>query len=254
MYRAGYIYVATRSMGETRVALPRTIAIDGPAGSGKSAIGATVARELGYLFVDTGAFYRAVTLAAIRAGVILADEPILVALAGQTNLDITPDRDADERDYTIFMDGEDVTPAIQAAAVDANVSRIAAMGGVRNVLNTRYRQLAARGPVIMAGRDIGTVVLPDADLKIYLDASTEARAERRYRQRIADGHQADYGQILESMRSRDLYDSQRAIAPLRQAADAQYIHTDHLDVDAAIQQVKQIILNGRPAADSQARL
>lgn len=240
--------------GKTRVGLPRTIAIDGPAGSGKSSICAAVARELGYLFVDTGAFYRAVTLAAIQGGLVQADEPALINLAQRSSLDITPDRDADERDYTILLDGEDVTWAIHEAPVDANVSRISAMGGVRNVLNTRYRKLGERGPVIMAGRDIGTVVLPDADLKIYLDASTEARAERRYRQRVADGHEADLDEILNAMRSRDQYDSQREIAPLRRAPDARYIHTDHLDIDAVIQQVKQIILDWQPSADSQARL
>ncbi len=235
------------------MALPRTIAIDGPAGSGKSSICAAVARDLGYLFVDTGAFYRAVTLAALRAGVAHADEPTLVEVARQANLDITADRNADERDYTIFLEGEDVTWAIHAAPVDANVSHISAMGGVRNVLNARYRELARRGHVIMAGRDIGTVVLPDADLKIYLDASPEARAERRYRQRVAKGHSADYDQILESMRSRDQYDSQRAIAPLRRAPDARYIHTDHLNIDAVIQQVKQIILDWHPTDGSETR-
>ena len=105
----------------------------------------------------------------------------------------------------------------------------------------------------MAGRDIGTVVLPDADLKIYLDASTEARAERRYRQRVAEGQEADLGEILRAMRSRDEYDSQRAIAPLRRAPDARYIHTDHLDIDAVIQEVKHIILNWQPTGDLQAR-
>ncbi len=236
------------------MALPRTIAIDGPAGSGKSSICAAVARDLGYLFVDTGAFYRAVTLAALRAGVAHADEPTLVDVARRANLDITADRNADERDYTILLEGEDVTWAIHAAPVDANVSRISAMGGVRSVLNAKYRELARRGRVIMAGRDIGTVVLPDADLKIYLDASPEARAERRYRQRVAKGHSADYDQILESMRSRDQYDSQRAIAPLRRAPDARYIHTDDLNIDAVIQQVKQIILDWHPTAGPETRL
>jgi cytidylate kinase len=226
--------------------LPRTIAIDGPAGSGKSSICAAVARDLGYLFVDTGAFYRAVTLAALRVGAADADEPVLAEIARSVRLDITPDRDADERDYTILLEGEDVTWAIHAPAVDANVSRIAAMGGVRMALNARYRLLAARGPIIMAGRDIGTVVLPDADLKIYLDASPEARAERRYRQRVAGGQQADLDEILEAMRSRDQYDSQRAIAPLRRHPEAVYITTDGLDIDTVIGRVKQIIVNWQP--------
>jgi cytidylate kinase len=229
------------------VALPKTIAIDGPAGAGKSSICAAVARDLGYVFVDTGAFYRAVTLAAIRANLVHAGEPALVEITRQANLDITADRDADDRDFTILLEGQDVTRAIHQADVDANVSRISAMGGVRAVLNVKYRQFAGRGQVIMAGRDIGTVVLPDADLKIYLDASPEARAERRYRQRVADGHQADYAEILDAMRKRDHYDSQREIAPLRRATEARYVQTDNLTIEAVIQQVKQIILDWRPA-------
>ncbi len=228
------------------MALPRTIAIDGPAGSGKSSICAAVARDLNYLFVDTGAFYRAVTLAALRANLAYAEEPVLVRLAQQTDLDISGDRDADDRDYTIRLEGEDVTQAIQSPAVDANVSRVSAIGGVRSALNSKYRELATRGPVIMAGRDIGTVVLPNADLKIYLDASPEARAWRRYRQRVASGHQANYDEILEALRSRDQYDSQREIAPLRQAPDAKYIHTDNLSIEAVIDRVRETILNWRP--------
>jgi CMP/dCMP kinase len=222
------------------VALPRTIAVDGPAGAGKSSICSAVARDLNYLFVDTGAFYRAVTLAAIREKLVDAEEPAIVELAKHITLDIAP---ADDQDYSILLNGEDVTQAVRQPAVEANVSRISAMGGVRNVLNDRYRQLASRGSVIMAGRDIGTVVLPNADLKIYLDASAEARADRRYRQRVAGGHQADYNEILSAMRNRDEYDSQRAIAPLRRPPDAQYIDTDNLPIEAVIQRVKEVIQN-----------
>ncbi len=228
------------------MALPKTIAIDGPGGSGKSTICAAVARDLGYLFVDTGGFYRAVTLAALRANLVHADESAVVRLTEQVKLDITADRDADDRDYTIFLNDEDVTQAAHQPPVDSNVSRISAMGGVRTLLNIRYRELAGRGLVIMAGRDIGTVVLPDADLKIYLDASPEARAERRYRQRVASGQLADYDEILNALRTRDAYDSQRQIAPMRQAADALYLNTDHLTIEAAIEQVKQIILDWHP--------
>ncbi len=225
------------------MALPRTVAIDGPAGAGKSSICRVVARDLGYLFVDTGAFYRAVTLAVIRAGLLDADDAAIIRLTSQLNLDIVPQHDQ----YAVLLNGEDVTQAIQQSGVDANVSRISAISGVRAVLNEKYRQLAARGPVIMAGRDIGTVVLPQADLKIYLDASPEARAERRYRQRIAGGQQANYDEILSSLRSRDASDSQREVDPLRRPSDATYVHTDDLDIESAIRQVKQIILNWQPA-------
>jgi cytidylate kinase len=233
------------------VALPKTIALDGPAGAGKSSICSVVARELGYLFVDTGAFYRAVTLAAIQTNLIEADDAALIELAGHLNLDIVPNQVNDGREYTILLDGHDATWAIRQPAVDSHVSRVAAIGGVRDVLNKRYRELAQRGNVIMAGRDIGTVVLPDADLKIYLDASDEARAERRYQQRLAAGQEANYEDILAAMRARDQYDSQRQIAPMRRASDAIYLLTDKFAVEEAIAQVKQIILNWQPATSGE---
>ncbi len=228
------------------MALPKTIAIDGPAGSGKSSISYSIAHELGYLFVDTGAFYRAVTLAAIRAGIVQDREAEIVRLAEQTRLDISADCKDDERQYTILLNGEDVTWSVREADVEANVSRIAAMGGVRTVLNKKYRDLAAQGRVIMAGRDIGTIVLPNADLKIFLDASPEARAKRRFEQKKAEGENPDYDEILDSMRRRDMYDSQRKIAPLVRAADARYIHTDDLSIEAVIEQVSQFIKDWQP--------
>jgi cytidylate kinase len=224
-----------------RVALPRTIAIDGPAGSGKSSVSFAIARELDYLFVDTGAFYRAVTLAALRAGLADADEATLASIAEHSKLDVTSDLDADGREYTLVLDGEDVTWQIRDTNVEKSVSRVAAIGGVRDILNEKYRQLAERGGVIMAGRDIGTVVLPDADLKIYLDASPEARALRRYQQRMAAGEQADYSDILNALRKRDAQDSQRVVAPLTRADDAHYIDTDSLNVQTVIDKIKAII-------------
>src|SRR5258706_786591 len=134
-----------------RVALPHTIAIDGPAGSGKSSVSFAIARDLNYLFVDTGAFYRAVTLAALRAGFADADEATLASIAERCQLDVTSDLDADGRAYTLLLDGEDVTWQIRNSDVERAVSRVAAIGGVRDILNEKYRQLAARGEVIMAG-------------------------------------------------------------------------------------------------------
>lgn len=228
------------------MALPRTIAIDGPASSGKSAVAAALAHELGYLFIDTGAFYRAVTLAVIEAGVLDSGEAALVKIAEQSAMDITPDRDADEREYTVLLNGQDVTWNIREPAVEASVSRVSAVGGVRKILAEKQRAMATRDHVIMVGRDIGTIVLPDADLKIYLDASPEARADRRYRQRIAAGEAADYEAILNSLRARDEHDSHREVSPLRIAADAHYLHTDQLDVEGVVQALKQIILDWQP--------
>jgi CMP/dCMP kinase len=228
------------------VAFPRTIALDGPAGSGKSSVAASLASDLGYLFVDTGAFYRGVTLAAIQQGQVEADDPVLVTIAEGCHMEISADRDADAREYTLHLNGEDVTWAIREPGVEAHVSRVSAIGGVRKVLNDKYRALASTGPVIMVGRDIGTVVLPDADLKIYLDASAETRAQRRYHQRIAAKQPANYDDILAALRARDTYDSQRAIAPLRLAESAQHVHTDDLDVAGVVNRLKQMVMNWQP--------
>jgi cytidylate kinase len=236
------IHYQSKSRG-IQVALPRTIAIDGPAGSGKSSVSFAVARDLGYLYVDTGAFYRAVTLVAIQTGMLEADEASLVKVAQNAAMDITPDRNTDDREYTLLLNGKDATWEIRSPEVETHVSRISAVGGVREVLRDKQRAMATGGKVIMVGRDIGTVVLPDADLKIYLDASPEARAQRRYRQRITAGQPADYDDILAGLRSRDSIDSQRDVAPLRIAPDAKYVNTDNLDVETVIEQIKQIILN-----------
>lgn len=222
--------------------LPRTIAVDGPAGSGKSSVSFAVAQRLGYLFVDTGAFYRAITLLALRRGIDPADQERVAALARSTALDMTPDLDDDGRQYTLLADGEDITWQIHSPEVDAHVSVVAANPGVRQAMFAVQRALAARGGVIMAGRDIGTVVLPEADLKIYIDASLEKRAERRYLQRIRAGEQADLNRIYEGLRERDMIDSQREVAPLLRTPDAVYLDTTSLSLDEAIEAAYQIVL------------
>lgn len=222
--------------------LPRTIAVDGPAGSGKSSVSFAVARRLGYLFVDTGAFYRAITLLALRQGLDPADAERIAALARDTVLDLSGDLRDDGRQYTLLANGEDITWEIHSPEVDAHVSVVAANPGVRQAMLAAQRALAARGGVIMAGRDIGTVVLPDADLKIYIDASLEERARRRYRQRIAAGEEADLERIYEGLRQRDWIDSQREVAPLLRAPDAVYLDTTSLSLDNAIEAAYQIVM------------
>ncbi len=223
--------------------LPKVIAVDGPASSGKSSISSAIAREMGYLFVDTGAFYRAVTLAILEADALGLNDAGLVEFARRANLDVTPGGVDEHHPYTIWLDGRDVTAAVRDARVEARVSRIAAIPGIRAALNAKYRELAARGPVIMAGRDIGTVVLPDADLKIYLDASPEARARRRYDQLVAAGQAANYDLIRDELVRRDREDSRQTL----RAPDAEYLVTDNLDEEAAVQAVRQLILNWQPA-------
>ncbi len=223
------------------VPLPRRITIDGPAGSGKSSVSFAVARDLGYVFVDTGAFYRAITLAALEAGLADAPERQLAELAQRVVITVTADLDTDNRQYTVLLDGHDVTWAIRTSAVEANVSRISALPSVREVINIQQRAVAARNPVIMVGRDIGTTVLPDADLKLYLDASLEVRAIRRYQQAIANGHDTQLDAIRLDLQARDAYDSSRETSPLQQASDAIYISTDEMTIAEAIAYIERII-------------
>jgi cytidylate kinase len=227
--------------------LPNTIAVDGPAGSGKSAVSFAVAQRLGYLFADTGAFYRAVTFLALEQQLNLRDRTQLTALAEHVQLDMTPDLSSDGRQYTLLADARDITPYIHSPEVDSNVSIVAAEPGVRAALLQAQRAIAARGRVILAGRDIGTVVLPDADLKLYIDASLEERAGRRYRQRLSHGLPANLQTIREGLRQRDELDSQRETAPLLRAPDAIYLDTSHLNLEEAIDAVCRIIIEWTPA-------
>lgn len=211
------------------MAAARVIAIDGPAASGKSTLGERLAKALGYLYVDTGVMYRAATLAALRASVPVEDEAAVTRLAHEIDLDIQPPSKSDGRLYDVLMNGKDVTWEIRSADVDANVSQVSMYAGVREAMTRRQREIGRRGSVVMVGRDIGTVVLPDADLKIYLDASVDARAERRYKECLERGESADLEEIRQAMRARDHLDSTRELAPLRPAPDAIILDTTALD-------------------------
>ena len=213
---------------------PSTIAIDGPAASGKSTLGKKLAAKLNYLFFDTGVMYRAVTYAALQRGVAIADEAGLGALAENVVIDLRPASQDDGRDNDILLDGQDITWEIREAQVDANVSPVSAYPGVRAALTRQQRRIGERGRVVMVGRDIGTVVLPDADLKIYLDASAEQRARRRYDELVGRGREADYEQILSGVRSRDEIDSGREVAPLCAAEDARILDSDELDAEGVL--------------------
>lgn len=232
---------------EQHTILPSTIAVDGPAGSGKSAVSFAVAQRLGYLFVDTGAFYRAVTFLALEQNISFDDPAALAALARRVHLDMTPDLDNDGRQYTVLADGRDITPSLHAPVVDAHVSVAAAAADVRAALLDTQRRIAARGRVIVAGRDIGTVVLPDADLKIYLDASLDQRAQRRYAQRVAKGEPADLAAIRRGLAERDALDSQRDVAPLLRAPDAVYLDTTSLSLEESIDAALEIVLTWHTA-------
>jgi len=198
------------------------VALDGPGSSGKSSVGAAAASELGYRFCDTGLLYRAVTWLAEDRGVEVDDPVDLSGLVDEVYL--SPD--ADGRLSRVLVDGVDHTDEVRGPAVDAAVSAVSAVPEVRAALLARQRSIAQGGSIIMAGRDIGTVVLPDADLKLFLDASVEERARRRTEERGLDPAGAEAEAILVALRRRDELDKNRPIAPLRPAADARIISTD----------------------------
>lgn len=219
---------------------PNIIAIDGPAASGKSTLGRRLADALGYLFFDTGVMYRAVTWAAIQRGVPIDDEAAVTRLAETAQIDVRPPSQDDGRACDVLLDGADMTWETRRPEVDANVSPVSAYGGVRQALSAQQRRIGLRGKVVMVGRDIGTVVLPEADLKVYLDASAEERARRRYNEILGRGEQADYEQILAGVRKRDEIDSGRAIAPLRAAEDALVLDSDKMNADQVFARVEAL--------------
>lgn len=229
---------------------PSTIAIDGPAASGKSTIGELLAQRLSYLYLDTGAMYRAVTWVALEQGIDIADEQAITALAERVEINITRPTVDDGRQYTVYADGQDVTWQIRRPEVDANVSPVSAYPGVRQALTEQQRRIGRRGRIVMMGRDIGTVVLPKADLKIYLEATVEERAHRRHREILDRGEESDYGEVLASMRRRDEIDSQREAAPLRPADDAIIIDTTDLSIAEVLDKVEELAQNPKSKAQS----
>jgi cytidylate kinase len=219
---------------------PSIIAIDGPAASGKSTLGFRLAEALGYLFFDTGVMYRAVTWAAIQRNVNAKDEAAVTTLAEQVVIDVRPPSAADGRACDVLVDGRDATWDVRTPEVEAFVSVVSAYPGVRKALSAQQRRIGLRGQVVMVGRDIGTVVMPEADLKIYLDASAEIRAKRRYDEVINRGASADYDAILANVRERDRIDSTRAVAPLTAAEDAIRLDSDSLDAEQVFLKVKAL--------------
>jgi cytidylate kinase len=218
-----------------------TIAIDGPAASGKSTLAKTLAESLGYLYFDTGAMYRAVTLAALQQGVPIDSGVEMESLARRVHIDLRPASRADGRLYDVLLDGMDCTWAIRNQEVDANVSQVSAYAGVRTALTEQQRRIAERGGVVMAGRDIGTVVLPNADLKIFLNASLSERAKRRYTELMARGETADLQDVSASIEKRDQIDANRAVAPLRVAADAIVLESDGTPPGAVLENALRLV-------------
>lgn len=227
--------------GAPRAIRPATIAIDGPAASGKSTIGYHLARYLDYLFLDTGVLYRAVTWAVQDQGVAIGCEPQIVEIAETVTIDVLPPTVEDGRSNTVLVDGRDVTWEIRSPQVERAVSPVAAYPGVRAALTRRMREIARRGSVVMVGRDIGTVVIPDADLKLYVVASAEERARRRLAELREKGKDVTYADVLAGIQRRDHIDSNRKTAPLRAANDAVQLDTTDLSVAAMFAEVERLV-------------
>ena len=220
----------------------RMIAIDGPVASGKTSVGLALAKRLGFLFLDTGVMYRAVAWAALKFGVNIDDEIAVSRLASELKIEIHKPSHEDGRSNDIFVNGEDVTWEIKGEKVNNSVSQVSAYREVRRVLTEQQRLFGKQGGVVMVGRDIGTVVLPDADIKIFLKASPEERAKRRFEEERARGNEIGYEEILENMKMRDRLDSSREVAPLVAAPDAVMIDTDGRTKEEVVEEIIQLAL------------
>jgi cytidylate kinase len=202
------------------------IAIDGPAASGKSTLAEILAQKLGYFYFDTGVMYRATTLMALEKFGNIDDENLVSNLAAEIRIDVQNPSIQDGRRMDVLVDGRDVTWEIRTPMVDRNVSKVSAYKDVREALTEQQRRIGSRGDIVMVGRDIGTVVFPDADKKIYLDASPEERAQRRFKEAQCRDRKTTNEEILASIKRRDEIDSSRIVAPLRIAEDAFIINSD----------------------------
>ncbi len=222
---------------------PSTIAIDGFAASGKSTVALLLAKNLDYLYFDTGVMYRAVTWAVLDRGVDPKDEEAASRLAEALLIEVVADGPDDGRQNTVLVDGRDVTWDIRQPQVDAQVSVVASYPRVRTALTNQQRRIASAGSIVMVGRDIGTVVLPNADLKIFMEASAEERARRRYEQAIEQKQDANYDAILAAMIHRDKLDQTNPVSPTVPAKDAIIVDTDNLTIDQVVSKLEQLVVD-----------
>jgi cytidylate kinase len=215
------------------------VAIDGPSGAGKSTAGRAVAERLGYVFLDTGAMYRALALAALREGIPLDDAAAVAALAGRVRLDLQPGG-------AVILDGQDVTSALRTQEVGAAASRVSVHPSVRRHMVARQREMGQAGGVVMDGRDIGTAVFPDADVKFYVDAHPRQRAMRRHEELAQRGLPSDLDTIEREIRERDHADSTRAESPLTRAPDAIHLDTTELGLEEVVRRMLAAVEALRP--------
>jgi len=214
------------------------IAIDGPASAGKSTIAKKVAEQLGYIYLDTGAMYRTLTYAALSNEVDLQDEEALHTLLKGIMITFST---AENEMQRVFLNDEDVTDSIRSEEVTQNVSLVSSFAKVREEMVARQKSIARSGGVVMDGRDIGTVVLPDAEVKIFMTATAEERALRRYKENIAKGMTTSLEELTEDMKRRDHLDSTRSVSPLKKAEDAIVLDSTHLEIDEVVKQILGII-------------
>ena len=230
-------------MERSTLKLPNVITIDGPVASGKSSVGLMLAKALGYLFLDTGIMYRAVAWAAINQKINIEDVEKVSILAQQIDIEIKPPTKSDGRINDVLVDKVDVTWKIREPEVNKNVSQVSRYQYVRKALTEQQQEFGRRGKIVMVGRDIGTIVMPNADLKIYLEASVKERALRRYNEEVKRGKQSDLEDVIKNVEMRDKIDSTREIAPLIPAKDAVIINTEGKDISRVIDEILSIIRN-----------
>jgi cytidylate kinase len=223
------------------LAIPRVIAVDGPGASGKSTVGRRIAAKLGCPFLDTGAMYRALTWAALSRRIATDDAAALDRLASSVRMEVGDPLPGSGESCTISIDGDDVTAELRRPEVERAVSAVSSVPGVREVLVRLQREIAGRRPIVMAGRDIGTVVVPDADLKVYLEASVEERARRRRDELVARGREASLAVVVADLRRRDRIDSERDASPLRVADDAVIVQTDGFTLEEVVGRVLELV-------------
>ncbi|MEE8823802.1 cytidylate kinase [Lentilactobacillus sunkii] len=213
------------------------VAIDGPASAGKSTVAKLVAKQFHYVYCDTGAMYRAITLKAIRTGVSFDNVAEIAKIVHDSKITFKPGEDVQK----VFIDGEEITEAIRQEDVTNSVSAVAAIGDVRKELSAQQQQIAKDGGIVMDGRDIGTAVLPDAEVKIFLIASVEERAQRRYKENIQKGINTPLDELQLEIEARDYKDSHRKISPLTKAKDAVEIDTTSLSIDQVVSKIANVI-------------
>lgn len=220
---------------------PTVIAIDGSAASGKSTVGTLLAQTLDYLFFDTGVMYRAVTWAMLDRQIEVNNVDKVSELAEKLTIDVTPESRDDGRQYTVWVDGHDVTWEIRSPEVEKFVSHVSSYPRVRAALTVQQRRVAKSGSIVMIGRDIGTVVLPEAELKIFMEASAEERARRRYKDAVAQGKPANFEKILQAIKERDKQDQEKPISPMVPAEDAVIVNTDNQTIEEVFTHLKQLV-------------